>query len=304
MELLICDDCSSDTTPVQIDEWLKKEGTKFERVVFIKHEKNQGITHSLNELIAECRGELISPLASDDFLLEGAIKARRKSLESYPLWMGAFSDGLAIGLQNEIYSESILASSGIDSESLQPFKIKKTILQNWVEPMNLQFWRRTAFKLHGGEFEFDGSVFCEDLNFALWALAKNSFGYLDKKCVAYRCRTWPQVSSAKDPSELRDKYKDMSICYAASSAFYEEKYSRYMNDKSLYFYYLSLNNKNKISDQYKKIAFGVVNTFFYYIYIFFWKISPYMTYRLCGDIVWWKKYLVKRHSNISYLNNY
>ena len=213
LELLICDDASQDNSQSIIEEWIKLNGSLFDRCIFIKNDKNQGITKTINELISIAKGEIISGVASDDYILPGGIEAKRKYLKSNSNMLGAFSDGIAVGMNGEFYSNSILASSGLTHQDLNPSNIRNTVLNNWIEPMNLQFWRRSSFKSHGGEFEFDGTVFCEDLNFAIWALSKNRFGYLDKKCIAYRCRSWPQVSDAKNQLEIDKKHGDMAKCF-------------------------------------------------------------------------------------------
>jgi len=235
MELLICDDCSSDSTPLIIDEWLGRSGNIFDRVIFIKHKKNHGVTETLNELISECRGELISPIASDDYYLEGAIALRRKAQRNNPKWLGAFSDGIAVGGDDKIFSNSLLLSSGICPDSLDSANIQKTVICKWAEPMNLQFWRRGAFKTHGGDFEFDGNVFCEDLQFALWALSENAFGFVNNQCVAYRCRTWPQSAPDHSRTYIRGKCADMSICYRNASRVFSQPFKKYMEWKAAFY---------------------------------------------------------------------
>jgi len=258
-ELIICDDASSDESVAVVDRWLHTYRSAFERVVFIKNKSNYGVTNSLNELISECRGELISPLASDDYYLEGAIRARRSALCSNPQWLGAFSDGIAVGLNGESYTHSILNASGIENHSLNPQNISNTVLQKWVEPMNLQFWRRGAFKAHGGEFEFDGSIFCEDLNFALWALSKNGFGYLNHKCYAYRYRTWPQSSPNQSPTFIRGKYADMSICFERASRLYKGREYDYMKNKSLFLMAYSVENLYLSNKYHILVSNGPIN---------------------------------------------
>jgi len=220
LELLICDDASTDSSSEIICEWIKLNGSKFYKTNFIQHDKNKGITHTLNELISIAEGEIITGVASDDYVLFGGIKDKCEYMLSNPKIFGAFSDAIAIGLDGQLYSESIIASSGLTPNSLVKKNIFNTVLNQWIEPMNLQFWRRSCFKSHGGEFEFDGTIFCEDLNFAIWALSKNKFGFLNQKCVAYRCRVWPQVSAATTPQEFDSKHLAMAKCFDL----YKDKY--------------------------------------------------------------------------------
>jgi glycosyltransferase involved in cell wall biosynthesis len=242
MEVLICDDASTDDSQLIISEWIKKNKIVFSNCVFIQHSKNYGITESLNELIELAQGEVISGVASDDYILPGGIVSKTDYLLANPNLYGAFSDAIAVGLDNQVYSESIRSSSLLTAEMLQQDQILHTVISKWQEPMNLQFWRRSSFKAHGGEFEFDENIFCEDLNFALWAISKNGFGYLDRKCVAYRYRSWPQSTPGETEDDRFKKMMDMANCYkeAAKSYSYNEK--RYLLLKYEYYSAIALNN--------------------------------------------------------------
>lgn len=46
------------------------------------------------------------------------------------------------------------------------------ILHHHGVPMGMLPWRRTIFKAHGGEFEYNTTVFCEDFDSVLWAAGK------------------------------------------------------------------------------------------------------------------------------------
>lgn len=242
MEILFCDDASSDNSSSIIEDWIRLNGSLFERCVFIKHEKNYGITNTINELISIAKGEILSGIASDDYVLPGGIEAKTKYLESNPHVMGAFSDAIAIGLSGDLYSDSILSSSGLNASSLNTSNITNTVLNHWIEPMNLQFWRRSSFKAHGGEFEFDENIFCEDLNFALWAISKNGFGYLDRKCVAYRCGTWPQPAPDITSVIMRKKLLDMAFLYGKAANKYHGPINDYLIKKSDYHLALACEN--------------------------------------------------------------
>lgn len=243
-ELIICDDSSQDESAKIIESWVKSNRNAFERTVIIKHKQNYGVTQSLNELISECRGELISPIASDDFYLDGAVEERRKALVENPKWIGAFNDGKAIGLNGKIYSQSLLKSAEISPNLLNSHNIKKTILEKWIEPMNLQFWRRNAFKAHDGEFEFSGDVFCEDLNFAMWGISQNGFGYLNKNLYAYRCRSWPQTRNQNDLSAITRMHLDASKCYNMYRRSFSNTDQKYLKLKSDYYLLLAARNES------------------------------------------------------------
>lgn len=253
LELIICDDCSTDSSVQIISKWIVSHTNQFDRIKFIQHQKNCGVTLSLNELISECRGDFISPLAGDDYYLSGAIKARRDALASHPEWLGAFNDGLAFGDTGEVYARSICELSPMKSARLSN-NIAKEVIYNWCEPINLQFWRASAFKCHGGDFEFNNEVFGEDIDFALMALAREAFGYLNMPCYAYRCRSWPQ-SSTGDP---RPKWMDMAFLFGHYANSFEGDLKTHMLHRADYYYSLAINNIDRITETYKKFSESVL----------------------------------------------
>jgi len=227
LELIICDDCSSDGSVAIIEQWLKCNNDCFDRSYFIKHKKNQGVTASLNELISLSRGDVISPLASDDYYLPNTLSKRRDFFRKNKKIMGAFSDGMAVSLENEVFSKSIIKSSKLKKLNHKDPGFKEQILFRWNEPMNLQCWRRDVFEVHGGKFKFE-DVYCEDLNFALWALSENVFGYIDSTCYAYRCRTWPQTTRGN----LKEKWSHMAYLYNKYAGYFDSNINKIMTLRS------------------------------------------------------------------------
>jgi glycosyltransferase involved in cell wall biosynthesis len=255
LELIICDDCSTDSSVQIISKWIKNHTHQFERISFIQHQKNCGVTLSLNELISECRGDLISPLAGDDYYLNGAIKARRDALAFNPKWLGAFNDGLAFGNNGEIFSHSLSMTSNIDIRACINEKVKEEVISKWSPPMNLQFWRKTAFKVHGGEFEFNKELFAEDLDFALWAISDNAFGYLNKICYAYRYRTWPQTLDG----DMHLKWLQMAYLFGKYSNKHNRDLKECMLSRADYYYSLSIDNTERVGKSYNKFIESIKN---------------------------------------------
>ena len=223
IELIICDDFSSDNSVEIVEQWLNRNADCFENTQLIRHAKNEGVTASLNELISLCRGDIISPLASDDYYLPNTLAKRRDFFIKNKKMMGAFTDGIAVGLQNEVFSKSMIHTSNLRKYHHTDLGFKEQVLFRWSEPMNLQCWRRDVFKIHGGNFKFD-DVYCEDLDFALWGLSKDVFGYIDNKCYAYRCRTWPQTT----PGNLSEKWNHMAYLYNKYSELFNDEIKRIM----------------------------------------------------------------------------
>ncbi len=76
IELIIADDCSSDTSVAEIQNWL----TNHPHIVFLKNEKNEGNTQTFNKALALAKGEYIIDLAADDVMLPDCVT---KQLETF-----------------------------------------------------------------------------------------------------------------------------------------------------------------------------------------------------------------------------
>ena len=75
IELLICDDCSPDNSYEILKEYEARLKEKFVRVEILRNEVNQGVTKTLNKLLAMAKGEYVKIIASDDILMSNAISA-------------------------------------------------------------------------------------------------------------------------------------------------------------------------------------------------------------------------------------
>lgn len=63
VELLVCDDCSTDGSRELLTEYAREKG-----FVLLLNEENRGASHGLNRMIAHARGEYIGLVASDDWI--------------------------------------------------------------------------------------------------------------------------------------------------------------------------------------------------------------------------------------------
>lgn len=204
VEVLICDDASTDGTPELIETWAENNASRLERFSFVRHKRNTGAGVAMNELIADARGEIIHGLASDDFYLPGGLEKKTKAMLEHPEWMGAFCDGQAVGPDGQVFVESLMDHGSLNPSRLTSADMAEELFYQWQEPANLLSWRRRAFRVHGGQFEYDSTVFCEDFDFAWWALGRGALGYVPAVCYGYRCRTWPQTSNRNPTREWRD----------------------------------------------------------------------------------------------------
>ncbi len=80
IELIIVDDCSSDSSVLEIKQWL----LDYPNIVFIENKRNIGNTKSFNTAFKQSKGEFIIDLAADDMLHPNAIELQLKAFRTSP----------------------------------------------------------------------------------------------------------------------------------------------------------------------------------------------------------------------------
>jgi glycosyltransferase involved in cell wall biosynthesis len=250
VELIVADDCSSDSTPQLVKRWAERNAHKLDKFQFIERKRNVGLCASLNEIIAAARGDLIHIIASDDYYLPGGLKAKTLAMAAHPEWIAGFCDARAVGPEDQLYAPSLLGTSQLmRPEKMQPATLALELIYNWdCNIPSLQTWRREAYKIHGGEFEYDETVFCEDYDAAWWVMAKGAFGFIPEVCQAYRCRSWPQSSNRNYSKELRD----MAYVLAKRASLHEPRVARAMLNFALVQFF-SAAKQQSLSDLYAAI---------------------------------------------------
>lgn len=83
LELIISDDCSTDTTMELCEHWLKKNRERFTRVELLKTDKNGGICYNYNHALKAAKGKWIKYIAGDDKLKSDCIESLIKYAESH-----------------------------------------------------------------------------------------------------------------------------------------------------------------------------------------------------------------------------
>lgn len=74
IELIISDDCSSDSTKDLVLSWINDNCERFVRSVFIEEEHNTGVTKNCNRAYKAAKGIFIKDIAADDVLLPNYVQ--------------------------------------------------------------------------------------------------------------------------------------------------------------------------------------------------------------------------------------
>lgn len=74
LEVLVCDDGSTDSTPLIVQAWLDSHAHLFTRAVLLPSSVNEGICKNINKGYSAARGDWLKPIAGDDLLEPHAIR--------------------------------------------------------------------------------------------------------------------------------------------------------------------------------------------------------------------------------------
>lgn len=74
IELIVSDDCSTDSTVAICREWLERNKSRFVRTELIEAEHNTGIPANCNRGYKKAQGEFIKGIAGDDILLPNCVE--------------------------------------------------------------------------------------------------------------------------------------------------------------------------------------------------------------------------------------
>jgi len=73
IELIVCDDCSTDRTVQVVEEWLENHRHRFENILFLKNEENLGISATHDRGLRSASGKYLKYIAGDDILAANCV---------------------------------------------------------------------------------------------------------------------------------------------------------------------------------------------------------------------------------------
>lgn len=154
IELIICDDASSDGCIDLVESWLctREVKSRFEKIKVIVQEKNIGIVRNLTAGIAAQNGEWIKPIACDDVLVPSAISSFLSEANlSNNIWLFSqctvfeMHGNNLIDLGNLVNEETATLIRSASKENLLKHLLKKNFL-----PAPSAFYSKNFIELAGG----------------------------------------------------------------------------------------------------------------------------------------------------------
>jgi len=223
IELIVTDDCSTDSTVDIVMNWEEKNKNRFRRVEIVTSPKNTGIAPNCNRGLKRSRGDWVKLIAGDDQLLPECISSNvdfsKKNKEAK-----VFFSRMQIQKNGEILKSSYPLDWQLEFFRYTAEKQAKLLLEKnyvWLAPA--VFISRI---INDAPVRFDEKYpFCED--HPLWLKLTRSgikLNYFEKSTVIYRTEI-----SATRPAELwcNPKYHE------SVKTFYFSERFRNINSKKL-----------------------------------------------------------------------
>lgn len=182
-EIVLINDGSKDNSDKVIQAWIQTHKNTIE-INYLNRE-NRGLTKTLNELIMRSSGQYIVIIGSDDYLINNTIAERVRLLENNPSKLMVIGDAIVVDENNIVTYESGLFGfhHGNKASYFNASGLKREIVKNWsiVGPVGMV--DRKIYDLIGN---YDETLFIEDWDFYLRAVAKDLILFYDAKVAAYR----------------------------------------------------------------------------------------------------------------------
>lgn len=237
IELLICDDGSTDNSAAIIESWLATNGYRFTNAIFLQQE-NSGIVRTIDCLCKRSAGEYIALCASDDYLTVNSIEDRVKEFTAN-VEMVIGRAKLIDSNGSEISSDAAYSLYGVRYSKFTNC-LFDLLFYRWPLVGPVSMYRRNLLMNLNLHFK------AEDRQIFIRILRASSIRYIDLPVAAYRYHEGSVTrNSATRNSILRD--------VAAVNIYYAKLYSGFKR-----FYLLSFKVDLYILDKCSSIKLGII----------------------------------------------
>lgn len=181
-QILIIDDGSTDDTVDKIIEWRTNNS---DVALDLVSRPNKGINATLNDLIANTKGEYIVFIASDDAIIKGSIQIRVDVLENNPEKYIVIGDVKVIDENNSIIMESGIVDlyKGNKENYKSDELLMKSVVAEFSIPGPVFMLRRSIYDIIG---LYPINQFAEDINFYMKTIGLRMVIFIDHPMALYR----------------------------------------------------------------------------------------------------------------------
>lgn len=177
IEIIIIDDCSSDSSILEISTFLKK----YPQIKFIQNDQNLGNTKTFNKAAKQANGTFLIDLACDDILLSNCIE---NQVETF-LKTDTISTGIVFGNSEYIDENGKYLADYFPTDSNKKILDKKIFQTNLIQllegglvmnSVSAMINKSIFDELNG----YDESLAFEDLDFWIRVLENHQIEFIDK----------------------------------------------------------------------------------------------------------------------------
>ncbi|MBW8185208.1 glycosyltransferase family 2 protein [Shewanella nanhaiensis] len=180
LELVLCDDGSTDNSVEIINSWLNKHRQL--RHVFLT-QKNMGVCKTLNRLITASSGEYIVICASDDSLSSDSITVRYDYLINNPSKHAVIGDASVFDENSKFVNISAMKSLFYANYNNLNSNIVRELVLRWSVVGPTIMLKRKVYDDLG---LYDEGLLIEDREFYLRILKQNKLGFIPVGVANYR----------------------------------------------------------------------------------------------------------------------
>lgn len=178
LELIICDDCSTDRTPQIAREYTQRDP----RVTFVRNETNLRGALTFERYCHLCRGEFIAPSDQDDYWLPRKLEAQVAYLTAHPETQMVFTDDMIVSEDLSVNRGSFQKKMGNHSSG-GGISIDALLMRNYV-PFHVCCFRKAVIPMLLPMPE--QSLLMYDAWAALVCSLRAPVGYINECLVNYR----------------------------------------------------------------------------------------------------------------------
>ena len=213
IELLVCDDCSTDHSWDRIQEYLADKKDRFTDVKLIRHEQNRGLVEGLLEMLELSTGEMIKVMAGDDIFgetyFEDVVQAYLEHPEDTVFLTNSYiigEDDHFYNLKKEQYEIFYKEAPDFEQETL----FRRMYQGNLIFGTGMAAPREVHLKY--GTFSRNNIVEDWELWLKWSSTGKVRFQYIDKPDVYYRKSAGSMTSLVKNETMAKRWFALFDAC--------------------------------------------------------------------------------------------
>lgn len=206
IQLVVVDDCSSDTSVQIIQDWLDKNCPDAK---FIRHARNEGVCRSLNDALAVAKGKYISEIAADDIWLPDKISALVALIESLPEKVGVvYADAYLMDENSNPVPGMFIARHRPEIKNPPSGDIHDLLWDGNFIPAQSALIRRAVYDKVG---VYDESLSLEDHDMWLRISRQYHFAHYPKPLAKYRLSATSMSGSASGRAGMDRVFRQMLV---------------------------------------------------------------------------------------------